>query len=422
MTTSTNHPEQSSGDRYVSSPSISEIIDAHAKDNYIRESPQPMIEQMAHSPPADRYKELQEHLVSLTENMNRFISTTTTRFHNLEQQTMPSSTPSEPTTEPSRSERMIIERPTSEQVAKETSTRTYRMETPKPFTGARTQLNGFLFQIEKYFVLQKVRNDDDKLAILSLCLASTALDWWRANECRYNTWQDAREALEAYYGDYYQADKAYQEILQLRQTGNVQDYLANIDRLNAYAQISDSELVRIILIGIKPELRRNMAHYESYRKEPIKWRKRLVEMDISTTELRTSTRTYNERTSGNERFRTEQLNSNDRRRVNSNTALSTKSTTSSEYPKLPESVVTKRKIEGRCLKCGKSNHMIKDCRHSNYRLSPPPLSNPIQPSKASTTTTLEQVQQQKRPRTESGSLRLVEIDTSEPLEFDSENE
>lgn len=58
-------------------------------------------------------------------------------------------------------------------------------------------------------------------------------------------------------------------------TGNVQDYLANGDRL---AEIPPSQLIRL---GIKPQLRSKMTHYEDLRDQPTAWRKKLVQMDVA---------------------------------------------------------------------------------------------------------------------------------------------
>lgn len=70
-------------------------------------------------------------------------------------------------------------------------------------------------------------------------------------------------------------------MVELKQSGNVQDYLATIDRLNAYAQIPQTQIIRIILMGIKPRLRSKMTHYEDLREQPSQWLTKLVQMDVA---------------------------------------------------------------------------------------------------------------------------------------------
>lgn len=77
------------------------------------------------------------------------------------------------------------------------------------------------------------------------------LDWWMANKIRFGAWREAKRELQVYYGDRYRADHAHHELLQLRQTGTVQDHLAEVDRLNAYAEIPQHQLIRILLPQLK---------------------------------------------------------------------------------------------------------------------------------------------------------------------------
>ena len=73
-------------------------------------------------------------------------------------------------------------------------------------------------------------------------------------------------------------------MLKLKQHEDVLHYLATLDELNIYVGLSEAELIRIILMGIKPDLRRSMTHYEKERSNPAEWRKRLVEMDLAEFE------------------------------------------------------------------------------------------------------------------------------------------
>jgi len=123
--------------------------------------------------------------------------------------------------------------------------------------------------MDDFFKITLTRNEEQRLAYIGLCTKSEALEWWKANRQRHNTWEGVKEALRIYYGNHYQADQAYNEIVALKMTGTVQKYLNDIDRLNVYANMTDHHIINIVLNGIPPRLRLAMAHYENLRATPI---------------------------------------------------------------------------------------------------------------------------------------------------------
>jgi len=104
--------------------------------------------------------------------------------------------------------------------------------------------------MEDYFTLTRTSNEAQRLAHVGLCLEGEALDWWNASRRQYTTWAKVRQALEDYYGDHYQQDKAYSQLVGLKQTGTIEQYLNDIDRLNVKAGLMDRHLISIILNGI----------------------------------------------------------------------------------------------------------------------------------------------------------------------------
>ena len=93
-------------------------------------------------------------------------------------------------------------------------------------------------------------------------------DWWKANMDKYSSWAEVRTEIELYYEDHYRADRAHLEIHKLRQTGPIQDYLNEIDRLNTYAKIPDRAMINIIINKLTGLRRRSMAHYEHLWEHP----------------------------------------------------------------------------------------------------------------------------------------------------------
>ena len=133
---------------------------------------------------------------------------------------------------------------------------------PSQFSGKMEKLEGWLLQMDDYFTITRTQNERQRLAFVGSSTEGDALEWWKANRHRHDNWQDVKEAIRVYYGDHYQSDKAYNEIVALRQTGTRQKYLTEINHLKVYAGMTDHYLIYIVLNSITSCLRISMAHYE----------------------------------------------------------------------------------------------------------------------------------------------------------------
>ena len=102
---------------------------------------------------------------------------------------------------------------------------------------------------------------------------------------RFNAWREVTAAIWEYYGDHCKPDRAFNEISDLQQTGTVEKYLNDINRLNVNAKITDHLLINIILNGITPRLCQALAHYKDLRSDQSKWKENLLQMDFITTEF-----------------------------------------------------------------------------------------------------------------------------------------
>ena len=146
-------------------------------------------------------------------------------------------------------------------------------------------LEGWILQIDDSFTITPTHNEVQRLAYVGLCTEGDALEWWISNKHRFNAWREVTAAIKEYYGDHYKLDGAFNKISDLKQTGTVQKYLDDIDRLNVYVKMTDHHLINIILNSITPCLRQAMAHYEDLRSDPSKWKEKLLHMDFITTEF-----------------------------------------------------------------------------------------------------------------------------------------
>ena len=198
-----------------------------------------------------------------------------------------------------------------------------------------------------------------------------------------------------YYVDRSKQDRSYQELLALVQTGLIQEYLTEVDRLNAYAVIPDDQLISIILPRLSRHLRTFMAHYENLRATPVQWRQKLAEMDVSIREVQAITRPT----------------ASSHRQPEQQSCKRSAPHQSSEKPTNlrggnPPSISTgnfisrptkdKRKADGHCIKFGRSGHAIKDCRSDWMKTPPPPVNNKDERSS-------------KKQRTDKGHLRITEL-------------
>ena len=125
---------------------------------------------------------------------------------------------------------------------------------PKPFKGKEGALEKFLFQMEEYFDPYVDITDRNKISILTSVLDDTTLDWWRKRWQTLTSWDQAKQALILQYGNKFIKDNSRKQIEELTQTGRVQDYLAEVERLNRYAGLSQKDVLSFIYRKIKPKL------------------------------------------------------------------------------------------------------------------------------------------------------------------------
>ena len=111
------------------------------------------------------------------------------------------------------------------------------------------------------------------------------MEWWKANRDRYTAWEEVKDTIRQYYGDHYQPERAFNDISYLKQTGMVRKYINNINRLTAYAKMTDHHLINIILNGITPCLCQAVAQNEDLRSNQSKLKKKLIHLDFITTEF-----------------------------------------------------------------------------------------------------------------------------------------
>ena len=143
-------------------------------------------------------------------------------------------------------------------------------------------LEVWILQLDYYFTITQTRNEVQRLAYICLCTERNTLECWKSNRHRFNDWEELKNAIREDYGDHYKLDKAFNKISDLKQTGTVQKYLNDINKLNVYAKMTDHHLIHIILNSITSRLCQAMAHYKDHHSDPSKWKEKLLHIDFNT--------------------------------------------------------------------------------------------------------------------------------------------
>ena len=207
-------------------------------------------------------------------------------------------------------------------------------------------LEGWILQMDDYFTITQTSNEVQRLAYVGLCTEGDLLEWWKSNKHSFNAWREVTNDIREYYGDLCTPDRAFNEISNVKETGTVQKYLNDIDRLNIYTKMTDHHLINIILNGNTPRLRQCMAHCEDLRSDPFKWKEKLLRMDFITTEFHKKEQDNRSQGQGKKCGLDEGI------QLREGESASEKK--KGEF--VPKEVWDKQKIEGRCMKCGRSNH------------------------------------------------------------------
>ena len=92
----------------------------------------------------------------------------------------------------------------------------------------------------------KNADEDKKLSALALYLKGSVLDWWFEKRSQIQTWTAAKEGLWNRYANQFVKANARRNLEGLQQTGRIQDYLAEVDRLNGHAKIPEDILMDLI--------------------------------------------------------------------------------------------------------------------------------------------------------------------------------
>ena len=135
----------------------------------------------------------------------------------------------------------------------------------------------FLFQVDEFLDPYEGITKHEKIKVLCSVLEDPVLNWCRICCPHIKTWKQAKKALVLQYGDRFIEDNSRRELEELTQTSQIQDYLAEVDRLNGHVGLGDRALLALINRKIKPKLQEIMAPFHSMQTDELcSWMNALV--------------------------------------------------------------------------------------------------------------------------------------------------
>ncbi|XP_060673257.1 uncharacterized protein LOC125420382 [Ziziphus jujuba] len=139
-----------------------------------------------------------------------------------------------------------------------------RMKVPEPraYGGARDakELENFLFDMEQYFRAIKSDSEETKVTMATMYLTNDAKLWWRSkyediknNRCIIDTWDQLQKELKNQFLPENVDYIARRHLRELRQTGNVRDYVKAFSALMLdIRDMSEKDKLFYFLEGLKP--------------------------------------------------------------------------------------------------------------------------------------------------------------------------
>ena len=182
-------------------------------------------------------------------------------------------------------------------------------------------------------------------------------------------------------------------ISDLKQTGTVQKYLSNINRLNIHAKMTDHHLINIMLNSIITRLCQPIAQQEDLPSGLSRLEEKPLYMNFITTSFEKKEQNNGSKSKDKGRGLEEQV------QLRGGEAGSEKK--KGEF--VPKEVKDKRKVEGRCIKHKRSYHQAWDC-NTLSRAKKPPFPGDAKQEPA-----------QKKRKFDKGHLKIIDLGSEEDL-------
>ncbi|KAH0611813.1 uncharacterized protein H6S33_011078 [Morchella sextelata] len=225
-------------------------------------------------------------------------------------------------------------------------------------------------QMEILISLQKKVQWDNGTKIMwaSLEFTGSAANFWRnfterlAVDSSIGTWERFKQELRTQYGNRTSQEQAKQKMDKLRQTGPIDDYINEMQNLEWDARVGPVVMRSMILIGINSSLEQRLSNAIEEPGDFVDWLAWVRKVGPKDHEVKARKEilrgkdTVKPREEKTER-RKSRNNANPRKTF---PALANNSKTSDDLGVTKEEKEKWQK-EGKCFRCGRDNHFVKDC-------------------------------------------------------------
>lgn len=243
---------------------------------------------------------------------------------------------------------------------------------PEAYEGKRgAEAETFLMRMELYFQDYSTAFDDQRKIEHTLHNMTKGAEQWArallrkamAGESHEHlaSWAHFKVAFNRAFGDPLKHEHAVQKIKSLAQKGSANNYTTEFRNLMHDLEWDDPKaLIDTYKQGLKPSVQRNLLMMTIGRNTRLITLEEWMDLAIKTDEIEYATRNLsNNQASGSRNQRTEQ-----------GKAAYTPNNDTKKDNWVSAEVITKRKQENRCIKCGRTGHRIANCKAKTYMQDP----------------------------------------------------
>ena len=246
-----------------------------------------------------------------------------------------------------------------------------RLKKPSRFDGKRGTAKPYLLQMELYFQDYEDAFQDDTRKVTALLsnMAEGEPTRWAEPYLRkvvekkpddaLNSWDNLKKVVLLSFGDPLEKETATRELAKLRQTKSASEYANQFRSIKERLDWDDSALIARFKEGLKPDVKQELAKLRIHKDVDSMTLDEIIDWVIRADDI-----LFQSRISSQGEDRTFNRNRNQKDQPNKERDHQEGRT----Y--IPKDAFTKRRSEGRCLRCGKKGHQMAKCPEKEYLPDP----------------------------------------------------